>query len=515
MSMSETKILLKGTLILTLTGFLSRIIGFFYRIFLSHTIGAEGMGIYQMIFPIYGLCLAISSAGIQTVLSRQIAAKMAVKERHGAFRILICGLLLSLLLAGCSGIVLHRNAAFLAENILKEPRCTSLLRLLAYAIPFAVIHACITAYYYALRSTKIPAVSQLLEQAVRVFASWIIWKVTLQNGAALTPLLAAAGILCGECASALFSFIMIQLEFSKHHYHPKKLQIAAASRTLIKDSIPLTANRVFIGLLTSIEAFLIPIQLKAAGMDGSEALSIYGVLSGMALPLILFPSAITTSVSAMLLPSVAAAQASDNMDRISRTVEMTIKYCLILGIFSFGFFFQYGSDLGNAIFGNADSGMYISILSFICPFLYLNGTLSGILNGLGKTYLCFWQNFAGLLVRILFIYAAIPALGIRGYLFGLLASQLVSCTLCLYFLSRSVLFTFRADKWLLIPLLCLIVTNRIGKWSAPLLYSIPALPEIIPLGILAALLSLLYLIMLMCFGIIHLPVPPQFMVDKK
>lgn len=513
--MSETKILLKGTLILTLTGFLSRIIGFFYRIFLSHTIGAQGMGIYQMVFPVYGLCLALSTAGIQTVLSQKIAARISQKKRDNAFYILICGLLLSLLLSVSCCLLLYRNAAFLAASVLKEHRCESLLKLLAYAVPFASVHACITSYYYAMRATKIPAFSQLLEQGVRIFASWIIFRITLQNGGSLTPLLAASGILAGECASALFSFIMIQFEFSKYRYHPKNLHPAAAARELLTDSFPLTVNRVLISILTSVEAFLIPLRLKVSGMDTAAALSTYGVLIGMALPLILFPSAITTSVSAMLLPSVAAAQASKNIERISRTIEMTVKYCMILGLFAFGFFFCYGTDLGNAIFKNTDAGTYIGILSFICPFLYLNGTLSGILHGLGKTYLSFWQNAAGLAVRILFIYAAIPMLGIRGYLFGLLASQLVSCALCLYFLSRTVSFTFCADKWIVVPLLSLFAANRIGNFFFPLLSGFTRFPRIIPLGILAALQAALYLGFLLGLGILHLPKSLQFTVDKK
>ena len=97
--MNNKQFLLRGTIILTLTGFLSRIIGFFYRIFLSQTIGAEGMGIYQLIFPIHSICFAVAVGGIQTAISRFVAARIALKDEQGARDIFFIGTFLSVLLS--------------------------------------------------------------------------------------------------------------------------------------------------------------------------------------------------------------------------------------------------------------------------------------------------------------------------------------------------------------------------------------------------------------------------------
>ncbi len=139
-------------------------------------------------------------------------------------------------------------------------------------------------------------------------------------------------------------------------------------------------------------------------MTQQTALSVYGVLNGMALPLILFPCAITNAVSVMLLPSVAEHQALGNYDNIRLCIQKTICYCLILGfLFTFGFFFL-ADFLGLFLFKNELASTFIRTLSFICPCLYLSSTLSGILNGLGAVNQTLLLNIMGLGVRLFFVF---------------------------------------------------------------------------------------------------------------
>lgn len=113
--MSNSHPFIRGTLILTFAGLLSRIIGFFYRIFLSHTIGAEGLGIYHLIFPLQSLCMALTTAGIQTAISRFVAARSALKDTSGANEMFFGGCGLSLLLSSAAAMFLHKNAGFISQ----------------------------------------------------------------------------------------------------------------------------------------------------------------------------------------------------------------------------------------------------------------------------------------------------------------------------------------------------------------------------------------------------------------
>ena len=147
--MENKHVLLKGTLLLTGAGFITKIIGFIYRIFLSQTIGAEGMGIYQLIFPIHTLCFALSVGGIQTAISRFTAARAALKDEQGARDIFVLSGALSTAIALVVSAVLYQNASWFALHILLEERCAPLLRLMAFSIPMGTLHSCVNGYYFA------------------------------------------------------------------------------------------------------------------------------------------------------------------------------------------------------------------------------------------------------------------------------------------------------------------------------------------------------------------------------
>lgn len=429
--------IIKGTLILTLTGMLSRVIGFFYRIFLSHTIGAEGMGIYQLIFPIYAICFSLTAAGIQTAISKFAAEYTSMQNKDGVRDTLMVGLVLSVSLSILTGLVLIQNASYISLHLLGEPRCIPLLKIIALSFPFGSIHCCINGYYYGLKKTSVPAFSQLIEQTIRVASVFLICQISIRHNNTMNPSIAVVGIVLGEIASTLYAVTAIT-------WNRKPLSFARSSlcvpskhlKNILTLSLPLTANRVCIGLLQSAEAILIPSRLKLFGLSTSESLSTYGTLTGMALPFILFPSALTNSVAVMLLPTIAEEQASNRIKEIKLTIKKTTKYCILLGVLFTVFFLLFGKMLGMLVFKSILAGKFMIILAWICPFLYLNTTLGSILNGLGKTSRTFIHNILGLGIRILFVLFLIPEFGILGYLWGLLASELSITFLDIWALNR-------------------------------------------------------------------------------
>ena len=157
----------------------------------------------------------------------------------------------------------------------------------------------------------------------------------------------------------------------------------------------------------------------------------------MALPLVLFPSAVANALSVMLLPAVSESQAGKDRKAIARLSVRTVQSCLLLGILCTIFFLVFGNLCGILLFDSNEAGTYIQILSWLCPFLYLGTTLASILNGLGKTFLVFLSNMAALFIRFLFVWFVIPFSGIKGYLLGLLFSQLLHSLLLLFCLNRS------------------------------------------------------------------------------
>ena len=199
---------------------------------------------------------------------------------------------------------------------------------------------------------------------------------------------------------------------------------------------PLSLSRVIVNLLQSVEAVYIPDKLQEFGLQRVDALSIYGVLTGMALSLIFFPCAITNSIAVLLLPIVSEAEESNQKHKISRAISKSITYCSILGFLCTLVFFLFGNYIGNLLFHSSLCGQYITVLGFICPFLYITSTLSSILHGLGKTFQTFLINICSISVRILCIFILIPKIGIHGYLIGLLLSQFLSSVCCIFSLRK-------------------------------------------------------------------------------
>lgn len=318
------KIFLKGTLILACTGLISRIAGFFYRIFLSHAIGAEGLGLYQLVLPLQGLMAALSYTGIQSALSRLIASRLALQEKKEARFSLVTGTLMAVFFSATAGFLLFQHAYFFASAILKTPQTAGLLRLTAVSIPLCAIHSCIDSYYYARKKASVPAVVQLSEQSARIGTTYILYLIFLSEGRPITALIAAGGSLAGETAASLVSLLVVSFHFGNHPVHEKTpVRIFPLIKDLFTLSFPISLNRILLTLLGSIEAVLIPQMLLRSGMTASDSLKIYGIFTGMALPLLLFPSTLTSSAAVMLMPSIAQLDALGEQQQIRRVTDQT------------------------------------------------------------------------------------------------------------------------------------------------------------------------------------------------
>jgi stage V sporulation protein B len=424
--MSARHKLFRNAAILTVAGFISRIFGFLFRIFLSRSFGEESVGLYQMIFPLYILWLSLSTAGLQTAVSRITAEKTALGHNKEADGVLTAALCLAVVISLIEILVIQDQAGSIAGSLFGDDRCMELILIISYALPFAAVHSCICGRSLGLGDTMLPAASQLIEQCVRILTVVLLWIFLRTCGLTPSIRLAAAGVVAGEMAAALFTVRGLRLQ----------RPVRAGIRELFAFSAPLTANRTALTLLQSIEAVSIPASLIRYGMSATEAVSLYGVLTGMALPCILFPSALTGSVGTVLLPAVSAASTSGNRRSVFLLLRKAIVSCFSLGLACCLFFLLFGKMIGRFLFHSADAGRFIITLAWICPFLYVNSSLLNAVNGYGRTGTSFLISMSGLLIRIAGVFLAVPQFGIQGYLWALLGAQLCTTVLASAFVVR-------------------------------------------------------------------------------
>lgn len=429
------KSIITGTLILTAANLITKFMGFFNRIYLSDTLGAEGMGLYQLILPVYGLAWSITSAGFTTSIS-SLTAQENIRGQNGNIdRIVKQSICLSLIISFLLSLLMFINADNAAVHLLKDGRAAYPLRLLAFAIPFMAAGSCFRGFFLGMQETIIPAVSQIMEQAVRIMTIYFLGSLFAPLGLSYACCAAVTGIFLGEFVSCIFTLWNYRQYKRKHHFIRKPVLSRRETMSMILSmAVPLSASRISASALSTAENLLIPRQLQLHGQNTTQALSTYGELTGMAMPLILLPSACLMAASISLVPEISEASAVRQDTRINKTVSATFLFTSIIAFGSAALFAVYPKEICYIVYNRPALGQVLFPLAFLCPLIYGQTTLHGLLNGLGEQFFLFWNNILSSLISIAVIWFAMPAYGIAAFLGGCFLSLFFSVTTALYLL---------------------------------------------------------------------------------
>lgn len=444
--------IIKGTLILSAASILSRIIGFIYRIYLADILGEKLLGTYQLIFPIYVLCFTIYGAGMQSAISQVTATfsgrpdtsvddktskHLKRKNNLTSNNILLTGIIISLTLALSLSVIINLNSNWIACHILMVPDCDIYLKLLTYLFPFCSVSACICGFQYGLENAKPPAIAGIIEQFTRILFVFIVQGFFSDKE--ICCQIAVYGLTVGEFFGFIYNIYSLKNKTLKNKTLTKrknKISFNESFKVLFPVFISLTSIKLTISLLHSVESIFIPAALVKYGYTTNEALSVYGIYSGMAMPFILFPATITMAISTMLLPAVSKAHSSGNKKQIKKLIRRTSYFCLVTGMSATVFFLLFGNTCANLFFHNELAGRYLTILSFLCPFLYLNMTYSSILNGLGKPHMTFVITVICTLIKILSLIFFVPDYGMIAYIFASLVSETLLCVMLKHYCNQ-------------------------------------------------------------------------------
>lgn len=430
--------IIHGALILTLANIITRVIGFVYRIYMSKAIGAQGMGLYQLITPIYMLAWSISSAGLASTVSNLTARENAFKNYGNIKRILYISIFFTVLISLALSLVVYNKAEFISLYILKDIRTALSLKIISLCFPFMAAGSCIRGYFLGMRENRIPATSQVFEQLIRMLAVYLLSGSMIKKGLEYACAMAVWGMAIGE----IMSFILVICCYYFYNSHiPQKVTTLGYSRCIaiiFSMAIPLTLNRIAGSLLSTTENILIPQRLQLYGYSKSQAVSIFGELCGMAMPLIMFPSSMLTALSTALMPVISSSHAKSDKIGISHTVNKAIQLTVIIGLGASGIFIAYPYEIGHIVYSQPEVGALLRFLALICPFIYLQVILSGILNGLNKQLFIFKIGLLSSGINIASIYFLTPRYGIHAFIFGWLIGSIITGVLSLYKVSSTI-----------------------------------------------------------------------------
>lgn len=413
-------VIIKGTLILTIAGVLTKLLGFYNRIFLTRVIGVKELGIYQLIFPIYLLAIAFCCQGISTAVTKHVSYHLGKRDNANAKAVFKYGLVISLILSLVSMLIIYLLSDCISLYLLKNSECGRLLRIVAVALPIVAVKNCINAYYIGDGRPEVQGASHFTEQLVRIITAYVLTYILCTTPRNAT--LATISVVSGEVFSGVLSIVIILIANRNSH---KSSSFTKHNRdSFLQDALPITTNNLIFTLFASLEAIILPAMLYRYYQDSSTSMELYGIVTGIVIPFLLFPATITTSMSTMLLPAITGAKANDNNHKIKTAIITCGGFSVFLGIIAWLGYSLLGEWACEVAFKSREAGTILQAMSFLCPFIYVSGIFSTILNGLDKAFNNLMINVSGLIIRICFTHMLVPQYGLKAYICGMFVSYL-------------------------------------------------------------------------------------------
>ncbi len=419
-----------GTILLVMVNILIRSLGFVYKIVLSRLIGAEAIGLYQMVFPFLMLLVTITTAGIPIAVSSLVAKENSLNNREGVYKVLTIALCIGGAVSLVISVLVSLNMNFIVNQILKNKSIYYPFLYMIPAISLITFSSILRGFFYGLKDVAPPANAQIVEQLIRITCvlSYLIYKKPSN------PVLAATIGVMGTSLGELFGLLYLILKFNLKKLGSRRYFLKVYSASSIKIagsilyiSIPITIGRLVSVLIQTANSVLIPQRLVVAGHTGSEAIQIFGKVTGMAMPLLFLPFTVTSALAVNIIPDISEQIAINNIDDIHSRSSLAVKLTLLVAIPITLVYVIFGNHIAQLIYNQQDVGKYLTMMGYSTIFLCMQNTISGILHGMGKQVITTINFLLGTLIQLYCTYFLIsnPKYGINGFFIGYTLSAFV------------------------------------------------------------------------------------------
>ena len=501
----------KNAAILTATSLVLRLIGIVFRIYISNRVGAEGMGLYQLIISVYVLASSFATAGLCTAVTRLCADEMICGTARSVKRVVSLCITLSIAIGLVSGIVILFGVNAVSMLFIGDIRAVPSLRILTLSLPFMGVSSCLRGYFTARCRMLSPSVSQILEQLVRIG----VIALLLNSADDLTVENACFIILLGDTVAEGISCTFLCLCYVFDTRHLKNGHgIVPARLTQLKQTIhialPITSGRYINSALRAFESSIVPRALDHVTRSRAISLALFGKLKGMAMPLLFFPSSFLTAFSTLLIPEISQARLLSEHHRLNHTIGKAFRITLLSSYLIGGIFWMLSAPLAHVIYGDAEVGVMIRILAPLTPIMYLESVVVGILKGLDQQSHSLFYSVLDSVTRIFMIVLITPQFGIHGFFVVMIVSNVLTCTLSTRRLCRVTRFTILYGKWIIRPIIAIVLSVTIVS-SVPVRSATPFFDCLFRGGVTCGV----YTVLLVLFGCVQKEDLSMFKLAKK
>ncbi|PWI58526.1 stage V sporulation protein B [Sulfoacidibacillus thermotolerans] len=494
-----------GTSVLIGASLITRILGFIYRIALTRLIGAEGIGLFQMVFPLLTLILTIVTFGMGVSVSKLVAESVVTGNRERIRRILVTALSITLTLAIVLTVGMILFGHFFARYLFTDPRAYFPFITLTPIILIIAAASVLRGYFQGLQIMSTPSVAAIIETLVRIVAVWIIAFLSLAKGKGMEYAAASVsgGMILGELAGCLYMYLIYRRKIRISNlplppYTGEPEPFTRTLRAMFEIALPVTFSRFIGSIAFAVEPILVTRSLLMAGITTTLATRMYGEYSGMAIPLLVFPTVFTYSLAVQLVPSISEAIAAGQEKLVERRLYQSFRVTALVGFPTSLILLQYATPLCDAIFHHPHVAPLLAIMAPTGFLLYLQGPLSGILQGINKAGIAMRNSLIGAAIKLLIIYflASKPAIGISGVAIAVAAS--VTLTTLLHINSVHRIIGFYVDA--LDTAKILAATAAMGLFTHLLWINLSAVPLSTALTTAISSGLMVYLLLLVMSG---------------
>ncbi|SEG13144.1 stage V sporulation protein B [Caloramator fervidus] len=459
----------KKTIILVLSNIITGTLNFIFSIILSRQIGAKGVGIYQLVMPLYNMFLFITGGGITVSISKIASEKKAKGKLNELYKTVKIVSLFELFWSIVITSLVIIFAKSFSNLILKDS--TAYYSILAFtpALVIVSISSIYKGVYYGLQKVLEPAFIDIIEKIIRIIVMFPLVKVLKNISLELSCASAMLALSCGELSSLILFWACYKIYKTKNKSFDKPDSPLQLLYDTLKLSIPLAFNGIFSTIFSMLNSVLIPNRLQAAGFSYEDALSMFGKLSGMALNIVFYPTVILNSISIILIPSISEFLVLKNYSAVKRRIYKSIEIALILALSSFIILNNIPDKISILFYKEPSIAKLIKTLSYGLPLVYVEMISFSILNALGKQKQVMINSLMLSIIdlTIIYFFMSIPKINIYAYCINFIISAIVGLMINFIAINSSLNLNFEIKKdiikHLLIFLTCLLVSKILNK----------------------------------------------------
>lgn len=441
---------LHGAMVLIAASLVTRVMGFVYRIFLTRIIGASGMGLFQLVFPLLNLVLTFVTAGLPIAISKLVAEAVVQGDRVRVKRILRVSSWVIIILAILFTLAMWFLRGVVKTHWLSDPRAYPSYLAMIPIVGIIAISSIYRGYFQGLQDMSPPAWASIVEQTIRIISIWILAAYFIRFSLAYAAAAAMMGMVLGELSGLIYLIIQQRRRATLKMVLPDapERSLETSRQTLhaiTQIALPVTFSRLINSVIYALEPVLVTRSLLVAGITTPMATMLYGQYSGMAIPLLIFPTVFTFSLATNLVPSVSEAIAGSERHKVRVRLTQSFTATALVGFPTSVILTLFATPLCRVLYHEASVGPILAVMAPCGFLLYLQAPLGGILQGLNHAGIAMRNAIIGGLIRLGLIVwlASQPKLGILGVAWAVTISICIVTALHAWSVTRFVGFAIR------------------------------------------------------------------------